>query len=152
MIAAFSWASLRISGGIWLLIEDCTPGFEGFDDLVPTKRFRGLAALVVALEPLSLLGVVILYFIVPLTVRSVELGVVGLGCLMQSRRVAKSNRLGRSEIECARGSRHQHSGVLWHHCFPLIPQTLAFGITSRPPSYAAYTSIGSNAIFSAKAR
>ena len=42
------------------MIDDCTPGFEGFEDLVPTKRFRGLAALVEAFDPVSLLGVDIL--------------------------------------------------------------------------------------------
>lgn len=32
--------------GIWLLIADVTPGFEGLEDLLPTKRLRGFAALV----------------------------------------------------------------------------------------------------------
>ena len=43
-MAAFNCASWRISGGIWLLIDDWTPGFEGLEDLLPTKRLRGLAA------------------------------------------------------------------------------------------------------------
>jgi hypothetical protein len=33
-----------MSCGIWLLIDDWTPGFEGLEDLLPTKRLRGLAA------------------------------------------------------------------------------------------------------------
>jgi len=30
---------------------DCIPGFDGLADLLPTKRFRGLAALVDPVEP-----------------------------------------------------------------------------------------------------
>jgi len=43
-MAAFNCVSWRMSGGIWLLIDDWTPGFEGLEDLLPTKRLRGLAA------------------------------------------------------------------------------------------------------------
>jgi hypothetical protein len=43
-MAAFNCVSWRMSCGIWLLIDDWTPGFEGLEDLLPTKRLRGLDA------------------------------------------------------------------------------------------------------------
>lgn len=42
-MAAFNCVSWRMSCGIWLLIDDWTPGLEGLEDLLPTKRLRGLA-------------------------------------------------------------------------------------------------------------
>jgi hypothetical protein len=41
----FNFSSLRISGGIWLLITEEAPAFEGFDELLPTNLLRGFVAL-----------------------------------------------------------------------------------------------------------
>lgn len=45
MIAAFSWASFKMSGGIWFATVDAMPGLEGIADLLPTNLLRGLVAL-----------------------------------------------------------------------------------------------------------
>jgi hypothetical protein len=44
-MAAFSSGFSRMPRGIWFETTECVPWFEGFEDLLPTKRFLGLDAL-----------------------------------------------------------------------------------------------------------